>query len=275
MTEYKTGRYTIEEDTYIIANHAKMNGSAIAEHLGRSHGGVRGRAHILGLKKGHKKYSCDESYFETIDNSKKAYIFGFWLADGCVHNEGNAWRWDIAQHIKDEYILEQIRQEVKYTGPLTRNGAKGRRLKVSSKKMCSDLIALGGGQRKSVVCPFPTSVPAELMSHFVRGYFDGDGSMSISRRKRAGGTYYTYLSYTICGGEPMLEGIKETILQQTGVELPIHWREHSQKGEHRFGLLRTSSNKAEAVAKWMYQMDEDDIFLRRKHDKYATITEAK
>ena len=43
----------------------------------------------------------------------------------------------------------------------------------------SDLNKLGVVERKSLILTFPTEqqVPKHLMPHFIRGYFDGDGSV--------------------------------------------------------------------------------------------------
>ncbi|MFQ5405560.1 MAG: LAGLIDADG family homing endonuclease [Candidatus Micrarchaeia archaeon] len=46
--------------------------------------------------------------------------------------------------------------------------------------MCEDLIQLGCLTRKSNRFSFPT-VPSSFLKHFVRGYFDGDGSIMINK----------------------------------------------------------------------------------------------
>lgn len=51
------------------------------------------------------------------------------------------------------------------------------RLACYSKKSYTDLINKGCGINKSLILKFPdeTQVPQNLISHFIRGYFDGDG----------------------------------------------------------------------------------------------------
>ena len=53
---------------------------------------------------------------------------------------------------------------------------------VYCKKMHSDLIALGSPPVKTFTIRFPGEniVPNNLLHHFVRGYFDGDGCISIA-----------------------------------------------------------------------------------------------
>lgn len=55
--------------------------------------------------------------------------------------------------------------------------------RVHRSSMVRDLNILGCVKRKSLILKFPDEkiVPKELMNHFIRGYFDGDGSISIGR----------------------------------------------------------------------------------------------
>ena len=47
-----------------------------------------------------------------------------------------------------------------------------------SKKITSQLNNLGVVHNKSLILKFPDFISDELMPHFIRGYFDGDGSFS-------------------------------------------------------------------------------------------------
>ena len=92
----------------------------------------------------------------------------------------------IGLHPKDVCVLEFIKKELEYTGPIRtvtptktcKNNV--RTLTISSSKICKDLIRLGCVPRKSLVLKFPleNQVPKCLVYHFIRGYFDGDGSIS-------------------------------------------------------------------------------------------------
>lgn len=52
--------------------------------------------------------------------------------------------------------------------------------------MFEDLIKQGCIPNKSLVLTFPNKhqVPENLINHFIRGYFDGDGSISYGIRER-------------------------------------------------------------------------------------------
>jgi len=129
------------------------------------------------------KYHVKEDFFSAIDTEEKAYILGWWYSDGNVMDSGKC-RLQIAEQDKD--ILDWIRAQLEYEGPL--HFVKRRQqhhqdqwcLDIGRVKMKDDLIKLGCIPNKSLNLHFPTSdqVPAHLLNHFVRGYFDGDGSCS-------------------------------------------------------------------------------------------------
>jgi hypothetical protein len=47
--------------------------------------------------------------------------------------------------------------------------------RINQKEICYQLEALGCVSNKSLILEFPTTVPNELIHHFLRGYSDGDG----------------------------------------------------------------------------------------------------
>lgn len=54
---------------------------------------------------------------------------------------------------------------------------------LTSDKMFNDLCSHGCVPNKSLVLTFPKDIPENLIHHFIRGYFDGDGSVFILNHK--------------------------------------------------------------------------------------------
>ena len=50
--------------------------------------------------------------------------------------------------------------------------------------MVNDLINLGCIPNKSLTLTFPDFINDELLPHFIRGYFDGDGCIWNGKRKK-------------------------------------------------------------------------------------------
>lgn len=135
-----------------------------------------------------KIYSHTENFFETIDCEEKAYWLGFLMADGYVSKNKN----DItlALGIKDKSHLLKYKNSINSTSPvkdcvISKGPFKGKefsRINITSNKTKSDLESLGCVNAKSLILQFP-NIDKSLHNHFIRGYFDGDGSVFLSNDK--------------------------------------------------------------------------------------------
>lgn len=125
-----------------------------------------------------RKYTVNENYFKTWSASM-AYVLGFFAADGFMPQDLQV----ISFSQKDPKILEDIKKELQSKHPIIINPRTGvHLLNISSKIMKEDLIHLHGMiPKKSTTLEFPY-VPEEYLSHFVRGYFDGDGNINFEKR---------------------------------------------------------------------------------------------
>ena len=130
----------------------------------------------------------DQLYFKNIDSEHKAYWLGFLYADG--YNNEKDYQIELGLKLEDRYLLECFQKDTKSQYSIRDrvvelNGKSFRqsRFAIYSKQMSKDLSLLGCVQRKSLILEFPTEnqVPPELVSHFMRGYFDGDGCISGSK----------------------------------------------------------------------------------------------
>ena len=135
-----------------------------------------------------KKIDCDDTVFEKIDDEYKAYWLGFLYADGSVTYNLNRKKYTIELSLaeKDYNHLEKFRTFLKSNRNIKyRDKQKAYRFTINSKKMCEDLINLGCVPTKSLILRFPniTQVPEYLINHFIRGYFDGDGCISLDLKK--------------------------------------------------------------------------------------------
>ena len=135
------------------------------------------------------KYNIRHDYFEIIDSEEKAYILGFLYADG--HNQVDKHKVCLELQERDVEILHKIGDLIYIDKDYKLGSFKGceriiegkycmsgpsKRFYIYSKKICEDLVKLGCGQNKTLKCSFP-EIPDHLIRHFIRGYFDGDGSI--------------------------------------------------------------------------------------------------
>lgn len=159
-----------------------------------------------------RKYKLDETVFEKIDSEESAYWLGFIFADGFITKRKSGQ--DVFS-IKSSEIepLEKIRNFLKTDKPvykfISNNGYnKGKhyyQLTIVSNKIVNDLEKLGCVSNKSLILKYP-NISKELNNHFIRGYFDGDGSVYYHYQKQ-----YKYLGINICGTYEFLSDLLKSI----------------------------------------------------------------
>lgn len=180
--------------------------SAISREIGISISSVLRHIHKSGaeVKKHYNKYEIDHKYFNKIDTEDKAYFLGFITADGFVN--GNSLCIEI--NSKDREIIELFRQKAKSNHPIyerTRSHKSGNKsnmvsISISSKEITASLAAVGISRNKTFTIDWEiitANMPPDLIRHFIRGYFDGDGWFV---RKR-----FTY--GFVCGSEKFMRGL--------------------------------------------------------------------
>jgi intein/homing endonuclease len=120
-----------------------------------------------------RKYFVNENFFDKW-SPKMAYVLGFWFADGYMRHEKS---YRISFCSKDCDILILIRECLSSNHNIIyKKKDDSKNLIIFSKKLYLKLSDLGGIRCKSRKVLFP-SVPDRFLSDFIRGYFDGDGSV--------------------------------------------------------------------------------------------------
>ena len=224
------------------------------------------------------RYELNENYFDTIDCEKKAYILGLLFSDGFIGDEKHN---NISLSIteKDKDILEKIKDEIEFTGELRKNYNHGYNsqkptyvLNFSSKHMCESLRKIGlknvKSKRDTII---PYNLDEELVRHYIRGYFDGDGSFIVGQsresRKLADGSIKTY-----CYLKPRLSIIvPEKFAKEFISRIPGNI---SIKKSHTKGLVyleNSAKNNVENLYHYFY--DNATIFIERKRDNFLNFME--
>ena len=181
-----------EEIDFVLNNYENMTIKEIAKSLNRSESAIHIKASRLGLKK--YPYYCDKDFFHNIDTEKKAYWLGFIVADGWVaYGKNNAGELGIELKLSDINHLKKFNKSINGNYKIY---TKERQhpfkeeaiiqicgIRIYSIQMVNDLVAWGVVPNKSYKIIFPT-LPKELIPHFIRGYFDGDGSIFLHSKKQ-------------------------------------------------------------------------------------------
>lgn len=135
-----------------------------------------------------RRISKKEDFFEEINTELKAYLLGFFVADGCVYDKS---RIGLCIAKQDEWIIELFKNSIAPDSIIKQihntKGALNRQqqliIRISSEKIVKDLSKFNIIPRKTWE---PINLPEfseELKWHFIRGYFDGDGHLGIRKAK--------------------------------------------------------------------------------------------
>lgn len=250
-------RWTSEELEYLKNNYQDKTYKEIGEYLGRKEQAIRSKLHFLGLKK--DIHHCNYNYFETIDTEDKAYWLGFIYADGNINKAQNTLT--IQLQGRDNGHLVKLNKciegnfSVKCFDIIKNDKTYFMcRILVYSTKMSKDLMDKGVVPHKTDKICFP-DIPNHLIRHFIRGYFDGDGS--ICERKHKRGPSDLSCSFT-CGNMQFLESIR-SILFQNNIKSYIV---KDNRGE-KFSLSLAGLQNPDVFLHYIY--DGATIYLDRKY----------
>ena len=235
----------------------------------RTYESILWKAKDLGLKKTDEQYrksrknnqiySINENYFNEYSHNM-FYVLGFISADGCVTST-NGKNKCVSIHIKkeDKKILEKIKNDMKSNHKIYEY-EKSVKLCIVNNQLYNSLQNFGITERKSLTFHFP-NIPTEFQSDFIRGYFDGDGTVSKN-----------HYSVKILGTKQFLEMLAEILSKQN---IKIHSiyeaNPNKQNSSHlTFALLITRKNECEKFAKYIYK--NNGIYLERKYDRFYAQT---
>ena len=151
----------------------------------------------------------EQTLFKNITNEIEAYTLGLITSDGSIDKSG-AIRIYLTE--SDKYILEEINSKLlNETGKLSidkkQNAKDVARLDFCGKAICKNLAQYDIVPNKSEFLTNIYTLPEELMNHYIRGLFDGDGVASkngqyirigfCAKRKEFVESYQSFLCKTL------------------------------------------------------------------------------
>lgn len=247
---YQTGLSTLK-----VRDITGITISRLASHLKK-------RGLTRSNKLNSRKYYVNHDFFEKIDTDRKAYWLGLLYADGYVSNRKTQRCVGLSLHESDKHLVEQLRDDLQsnypvktYTADTEYGPTVYSRLIMTSDKMFNDLVAHGMTEHKSLTLTFP-NISDDLRHHFIRGYFDGDGSFSKSHDGYA---------VKICGTQEFLQ----TVNASFGFSERLLSKRHNTD-TNTYALEICGRLQVIAIGDYMYK--DSTIHLDRKHQRYLSLS---
>jgi len=240
-----------------------MTSRELTKLINRTKTGIDIKINRLGLTR--RKYFYNFDYFKKIDTPEKAYWLGFIYADGSVSDTELTIKLQIkdADHLKKFNKALGGNMEVKKFNRqcnLNDEWYGGCEIRCYSTEMVNDLKKFGVYRNKSLIIEYP-KISSELNSHFIRGFFDGDGCVTKSTHKnKKKSIKYTYVRADFtCGSLVFLETLR-SVLHDANIHSYIN-QERNNTYRLRVGGMHNTNDF------FNYIYNDSTVLLDRKYNK--------
>lgn len=200
--------------------------------------------------------------FENINSESSAYFLGFITADGCIYTPKNGQEiLSIDLQLGDFNVLEKFKMYSHCKQNIIINTKRNScRLYIPSNKICNNLRKLGIDNKKTGTEVLPT-LPSNMYSHYIRGFFDGNGCIYF-------GTKNTHHSFSLASGSYKLLYSIKSKLNSLGINTS------NVNGNRKDKCLYLSISEKDSIVKiYQYLYEDAYIYMNRKHNKFKKVYE--
>lgn len=205
-------------------------------------------------------HDVNDNYFSE-ENHNMAYLLGFLASDGTIRKNDNSVKIGLSSVDRD--FLLTIKKEIGYQGELTdyitSNGFSVSELRFTSKQIKADLAKYNIIPNKTFIYTFPKNLKREYWIDFIRGYFDGDGSVSTASSEA--------IRWQVCSANPdVLNTIVDFFFEEYEIpKVNLQWQEKV----HRLYYIQYSTTATRKIFQILYT--PNCLKLPRKYEKFKKL----
>lgn len=196
-------------------------------------------------------------------SEEACYWAGFLAADGCVDNKN---RVRVMLKYDDILHLEKLKSFLQSTHTISSNTVTYNRcaFEFTSAHIC-DILDINYNiiPNKTNKLKFPKHLPDNYMIHYIRGYFDGDGSLCESFSNKNSTTASIYATFA-CGSKEFSNSLFNYLQNRLGLGGHLQEFKDSIKWQLKF-----STNDAKTLTHYMY--NNSTVYLDRKYTLYQRL----
>ena len=215
------------------------------------------------LNSGKRIYNSNNKFFREW-NPNMAYLLGFTCADGCVYK--GTLSWELSNKFpSDQSLLEEFSRVLNSNYQIEER-PKSYRLRINSLFLIKDLEKLGIVPNKTKILNFP-KIPNNLLRHFIRGFLDGDGWISMRNERKSNEINIGFSN----GSKLFMLSLVEKLKKETSA---VNFNLRKRKKLTKSGAVSICyqidfySNDAYSILRYLYDnLSETDLFLIRKYEK--------
>lgn len=251
-----------DEIEFLKNNYESKSYDEMSKYLNRTEKSIKIKAHKLGLKKSGIYYSHNK--FKEILTEEDAYWLGFLYADGYVVESTHSY-FGIELQGSDDNHLRKFNKFMNGNAAIYYRDRKSPHsencftvcsIMFSGKDLVENLKNKGCVPNKSFIIEFPEFIEGDLMRHFIRGYFDGNGSLGKYNKGR-------YLRATIsCASYNFVASFKK-YLEKLEISSSIY------KDKNCYKLYIVGKDCPKNFLKYIY--NDSNIYMDRKYKQYLNL----
>lgn len=265
MAQLNKRKFTKEQALEFAEFLKTSNLKETALHFGLSYDSMKNvlnRYNLREIKRTNKQsYKYQESnFFEKIDSDIKAYFLGFMFSDGYISEDTYSEYAGLTLQKQDKYILELFKNNLDAHCVISeyKNSVK---LTIVNLKVVEQLKKLGIKRNKSLKDFNIPNIPNDLKNSFIRGYFDGDGCITL---KSSG-----YSMVSICSNSEIFLKDIQNVLNVNNITSSVR----CEQGKRKNKLYVLNINKINDRIKFKnYIYDKSLAHLIRKFDKFMIMS---
>ncbi len=265
-----------DEEIHIIkTNYLNKTMNELQQLLpNKTKGDILAYCHQIGLTRTRK--TCTRDFFNIIDTEEKAYWLGFIFADGYIsfseksmkkgqlattYCVGIKLKWSDREHLKkfNKSINGNYKvfKTIVHPDGFRKQTTEAARIVVYSQQMYNDLNKYFD-RDKTYTAKFP-DIPDNLMRHFIRGYFDGDGCFTFTKK--------SFDVEFLGASKEFHEGLRN-ILEKNGFHFTINSKINQYGTEMYYIHINRNKDRLNFLD-WIYE--DCNIFLNRKYKRYLDV----
>ena len=202
-------------------------------------------------------YALNPRVFDDVNDEQAAYWWGFIYADGCVHKRTLI----VSLAYKDRNHLVKLRDFMQSKSPIKRitannprafSSCDNARIEFTDRHLASRLIELGILPKRTNLDRVHNNIQCRSIRHWLRGFFDGDGS---ARKNPNGGL-------GLCGNQELTLWIRKMLSEQAGTNPSLTLGTVKHADTRYIGY----SGRLQALKVADYMYEGATVWLDRKRD---------
>lgn len=201
-------------------------------------------------------FGINENFFSSW-SPEMAYVLGLIITDGCISRTGT-----VSLSMNEHELLGKVKKVLGSEHNITPSKHQSGlyHFNFTREKLTRDLSGLGVVPRKSLIVRFP-DVPREYLPDFIRGVFDGDGSVYFEPRSPKNPLRSKFVS----SSKQFIEGLHMAFESLSMPKRKIYQQKTKNAWSYSLVFCHRDSKRLFEI---LYKNTENDLFLDRKYNKF-------